>query len=485
MSRRSPDDRAYSAPGALDETGGLLSPAHRHTTLGIVVLTSLVAFESLAVATAMPIAAAQFDAIAWYALVFASTLAASAVGIAVAGAWSDARGAAAPTWFAIGAVVLGSLMSGLAHHLSLLLAGRVLQGLGAGAIGVTLYVLAATAYPDRLHARVLSAMSTAWVLPALVGPAISGLIVGSMGWRWVFLLVALASVPAALLLVRSLRQTAPGSGRELQARSPVAWALLAASGLALAHVGGHGDSPVAAILLVGGLGLLALGARHLLPTGTARLARGLPSVIAVRALAAAAFFSAEAFVPLLLIERYGYSATAAGLSLTGAAVGWAAGAQWHSRRSASEHAPLGPLYAGAAIMATGLLGVLGVLLLALPATVIVLSWGLMGVGMGMQRPALGVLLIRLSPPGSIGSSASALQMGDAIATATALAVTGAAFAALHLSAPLLAYTSVFGASIALLAMALLGIGRVLPAQHDQSTFGRGNRSFVARAFPTR
>ncbi|MEO0424478.1 MAG: MFS transporter [Pseudomonadota bacterium] len=438
----------------------LLAPAYRRTTLGIVVLTSLVAFESLAVATAMPIAATEFEAIAWYALAFASTLAASAVGIAIAGIWSDARGPSAPTWAAIAALVVGSALAGLADHFVLLLAGRVVQGLAVGAVGVTLYVLAATAYPASMHGRALSSMSTAWALPALIGPALSGLIVSTLGWRWVFLLVALASAPAALLLVPTLRACEINS-RPLsrQAGARVGWAIVAAGGLALTHVSGQGPSPASRWLLLGvGLVLLLLGARALLPAGTLRLAPGLPSVIGVRALAAAAFFSAEAFVPLLLIERYDFSAGLAGLSLTGAALGWASGANWHSRR---EREPLGVLHLGTLIMFSGLLGIVAVLAFALPPALVVVAWSVMGIGIGMQRPALGVLLIRLAPPGAIGASASALQMGDAIAIAATLAIAGGTFAALHATAPTLAYGMVFAVSLGLLAMVALGAARVL------------------------
>ncbi|MEM9387761.1 MAG: MFS transporter [Pseudomonadota bacterium] len=440
----------------------LLAPAYRRATLGIVVLTSLVAFESMAVATAMPIAATQLDALSWYALAFASTLAASAVGIAIAGIWSDARGPSAPTWCAIGALVLGSALAGLADHLTLLLVGRVVQGLAVGAIGVTLYVLAASSYPASMHGRVLSAMSTAWVLPALIGPAISGLIVGTLGWRWVFLLVALASAPAAMLLAPILKSSEARRGQLApRAGSRVGWSIVAAGGLALTHASGHSAGASSqALSLVMGLGLLALGARALLPAGTLRLARGLPSVVAVRALAAAAFFSAEAFVPLLLIERYAFSAGLAGLSLTGAALGWASGAHWYSR-GRQERDPRGVLHLGAFIMFTGLLLIVAVLAFALPPTLVIVAWSIMGLGIGMQRPALGVLLIRLAPPGAIGASASALQMGDAIAIAATLAITGGAFAALHDTTAGLAYGLVFAVSMGLLAIAAVGAERVL------------------------
>ena len=61
-----------------------------------------------------------------------------------------------------------------------------------------------------------------------------------------------------------------------------------------------------------------------MPRGTLTARRGLPSVILTRGLASAAFFGAEVYLPYLLVERYAFSPTFAGLTLTGGAIAWAA-----------------------------------------------------------------------------------------------------------------------------------------------------------------
>ena len=68
-----------------------------------------------------------------------------------------------------------------------LVAARARQGLGAGAIPALAYVAIGHAYPTELQARMFAVISTAWVLPAVVGPAISGAVADAVGWRWVFL----------------------------------------------------------------------------------------------------------------------------------------------------------------------------------------------------------------------------------------------------------------------------------------------------------
>ena len=59
-----------------------------------------------------------------------------------------------------------------------------------------------------------------------------------------------------------------------------------------------------------GLTTIVVASRRLLPAGTLRAERGLPSVIALRGIASAAFFGAEAFIPLLLVTVRGFSPAA-------------------------------------------------------------------------------------------------------------------------------------------------------------------------------
>ena len=55
-----------------------------------------------------------------------------------------------------------------------LVAARSVQGVGAGAIPAVAYVAIGRAYPPELQPRMFAVLSTAWVLPGLIGPAISG-----------------------------------------------------------------------------------------------------------------------------------------------------------------------------------------------------------------------------------------------------------------------------------------------------------------------
>ena len=90
--------------------------------------------------------------------------------------------------------------------MQVLVAARALQGLGAGVIGSIAYVAIARGYPDALKPQMLAIVSSASVIPGLIGPAISGAVADYAGWRWVFLGLAPLPVFAGLLTLPALRR---------------------------------------------------------------------------------------------------------------------------------------------------------------------------------------------------------------------------------------------------------------------------------------
>lgn len=448
---------------------GVLSPPYRALTLGMVALISLCAFEALAVATAMPAVAQALNGLRLYALAFGGTVAASVVGITVTGRWCDRRGPALPLWNGVCWFVAGLLIAGLAPTMPLLLIGRVVQGFGNGAISVALYVVVGQIYPEALRPRIFAAFSTAWVLPSLIGPAISGVIVQHFGWRWVFLAVPLLALPAALMLrpaLRKLPPVRPQDGAPIMG-SLVGWSLLAACGVGLLHVGGQQQGTVATTLIAVGLAGLGAGAWRLLPLGSLRGARGLPSVIVLRGIATAAFFGSEAFIPLMLTQARGYSPMLAGGALTVGALGWSIGSwyQAHSRRGWSRAALL---RLGFALMSVGTSAVAVAVFGNIPSALAVAGWIAAGLGMGLVFPSLSVLTLQLSAPSEQGANSSALQLCDSLSIATVLALGGSLFAALLERSQQSAFLLIFLISGVLSLLGLTLAGRVDPANAQVS-----------------
>src|SRR5690606_7953877 len=137
---RAVDGGAPDADGAVPpEADGVWSPARRRLTTALVLTVTLVAFESLAVATVMPVVADDLGGLGLYGWVFSGFFLGSLLGIVVAGDTADRRGTRLP--YATGLVLFaaGLVVGGAAPSMGVLVVGRVLQGVGAGAIPAVAY----------------------------------------------------------------------------------------------------------------------------------------------------------------------------------------------------------------------------------------------------------------------------------------------------------------------------------------------------------
>ncbi len=413
-------------PAEADEP--LFARGRRAACLGAVTLVSLLAFEAMAVAAATPAVAAALGGDSLYALAFGGMLAASVLGMAGAGPMCDRRGARPASVIGLVAFTAGLVLAGCAGDMPTLAAGRVLQGLGSGMLGVALYVGTGQIVPKALHPRLFALFAAAWVLPGLLGPSVAALLVQHLGWRSVFLAVALVVPVAAALLLPALAPRAHAEATPPASAPALGWAVLAAGGaLLLNGSAGLGSAGATIAALAAGALLALVAARQLLPRGSLRAARGLPAVIGLRGLLAAGFGTAEAFVPLYLNRAQGWSLAQAGLALSLGAVAWSAGSAVQARLRADDTRRRG-LRAGLALASAGIVLATLPALLGTPAQVLVAGWAIAGFGIGLSFPMLSVLTLKLSPLAEQGRNASALQLSDALASSAALALAGALFA---------------------------------------------------------
>jgi MFS family permease len=375
----------------------------------------------------MPTAVRELDGLAWYGWPFSAYLVASVVGMVLGGDIGDRRGSRTALLAGVVLFAAGLLVAGVSGHMALFVAARALQGVGGGIISVALYVVAGQAYEPVLRPRLFGAISAAWVLPALVGPLISGLVTAHLTWRLVFLgLLPLIAVGLALVLP-ALRRFAGSADPATPGRARRWWALLAGVGIATLQYAGQRRDVVALGIAVLGLAMLVAGLRKLLPAGTARARRGLPAVIASRGLLAGAFFGMDVLLPLALSELHGYSPWLAGVPLTFGALGWALASQIQGRRPDLDRAVLlrvGFLLLAAGLATTGLVAVPGIG--GWPAY---LTWAVAGLGMGLGMPSVGVLLLDRSPEHRRGADSAAFQIADVTTAALCIGIVGVLVAA--------------------------------------------------------
>ena len=434
----------------------LFGPSRRATTVGVLLLISMVAFEAMGVGTAMPALVADLGALSLYAWPFVAFMAAGVFGTVLGGRWCDLAGPRLP--LVAGPVLFGAglTMAGTATGMAQLLVGRVLQGLGAGTLTVAVYVLISVVYPERTHPAIFGLMSSAWVLPSLIGPPLAGVVTERLSWHWVFLGLVPVVVLAVGLVVPTVRRLGPPDpvrDTTPRRRGLVLAALGAAAGVSA--LSWAAQRPSASAAAVAGVALVALLAstRRLLPDGVFRARRGVATVVAARGLLAGVFLTANSYLPLILTSTHHWTLAAAGIPLAVGSLGWSAGSAWQGHHPGLARHRL--LQVGFILLTAGDAGLLlvaaawGTPWLALPL------WGVAGIGMGLGYSAVSFLLLQQSGAGEVGFHSSAAQMSEQLTTATLIGAGGALLAllgspahALSVLLALLAGLGVLGATVA-------------------------------------
>jgi MFS family permease len=405
----------------------LWRPDRRALTTGLVLTVTLIGFEALAISTVMPIVSDELGGIELYGWVFSAFFLGSLIGIVVVGGAIDRGGMAVPYGVGLALFAIGLLAGGLAPSMLILVAARFVQGLGAGTLQPIAYVAIGRTLPETLRPRMFAVLSTAWVLPGVIGPAIAGTVGEHIGWRFVFLgLLPLIALAGALTL-GALRDVGPApidpddpAAAARRGRLPLALAVALGAGLLTVGLTTGQAVPTVGLSVIGAV-ILILALRKLTPAGTLVARPVLPAAVLLRGILTCAFFGVDAFVALTLVGWRGVSATEAGIALTAATIAWTGGAgRWPTHRF---------VQVGFAVVLVGLAGMLLALspdiswLVALPA------FGIAGLGMGLAYSPLALIVLRESAIATQGAATSALSLTDSVGTALGTGITGAIVAA--------------------------------------------------------
>lgn len=339
-------------------------------TLGLLLTTFGVALEALSILPVAPMVAADLpDGMTYYGLMFAGFFFGSALAIVASGPVVDRRGPAPVLIVGLGAFTAGLLIGGLAPTMEVLIAGRVIQGAGAGMVNAVAFATVALAYTPAERPRILALLSLAWLLPSVIGPLVGGLVAEAFGWRWVFLglaflmpLCALLVVPQVLGLPRGSRDPAPSGKGMLRAILP--------------------------------------------PTGEVRIAATVALLVSM------AILGAVGFAPLALSDIRGLSSLEVGITIAMLSVSWSAGTFLQARFPRQPTSSVAR--AGSLCLVVGLpmVGLSAVPAIAMP--IVWVGWLLSGLGAGLAFQGTNLHLLAHAAAGMEGRATAAGQLASVV-----------------------------------------------------------------------
>lgn len=164
-----------------------VKPSHRkYVVAAIMLATFMVAIEATIVATAMPRIVGELGGFTYYAWVFSAFLLAQSTSTVIYGKLADVFGRKPVLLFGAALFLAGSVLCGLAWSMMSLVAFRLVQGLGAGAIQPVTITVIGDLYSFEERGRAQGMNASVWATSAVTGPLAGALIVDHMSWSWIF-----------------------------------------------------------------------------------------------------------------------------------------------------------------------------------------------------------------------------------------------------------------------------------------------------------
>jgi EmrB/QacA subfamily drug resistance transporter len=221
--------------------------------------TGLVAIDATILATAVPSIIEDVGGFTEFPWLFSIYLLAQAVSVPIYGKLNDLFGRKPVILVGIGLFLVGSVMCGVAWSIWPLIAFRLVQGLGAGAIMPTTITIVGDLYSVRERAQVQGYVASVWGIASVVGPTLGGVFSEYVSWRWIFFVNIPLCLLAGAMIVRRFHERVDRRRPAIDYRG----AGLLTAGLALVILGAleggqhwAWDSPVSIAILSGGVAAL-------------------------------------------------------------------------------------------------------------------------------------------------------------------------------------------------------------------------------------
>lgn len=381
---------------------------------------------------------------------------------------------------AVGLLMAGGIVGGLAQHYPLVLAMRVAEGLAAGVLQVIPSIIVLRAFDAGERGRAMGIFGFGVVLAPAVGPTVGGVLVEHFGWRSIFFFVVPFALWAMVLARRYLPVAAPGGAAPGESGAALDWI-----GLALAAVGVlgllnglvhlHDDAPWTAATLLGtGALALLLFVRHVrraaMPLLDPRLFRSRPFAMGgvVAFIYGMGLFGSTYLVPVFMQSALQFPPSQAGAALMPAGLVLALTIPLGGRL-ADRFPPHALVAIGLALLALSfaLMATVG------PATAlwVLMLWAVVGrVGLGFVLPSLTLGAVPGLDAAAVPQAASAISFLRQLGGATGVSLVGIFLewrlraAAAAGAPPVAGFEQTFWLVAAMTALATLAALRMRPPQ---------------------
>lgn len=300
------------------------------TTVALLVGTFLASLDTTVVGTAMPEIVGEMQGLSLYGWVFAAYLLTSTVTVPLYGKLCDRWGRKPTYLLGIALFLGGSIACGAAWSMPLLIAARMVQGAGAGAIIPTTMTLFGDLYPAEQRARLQGIFSLVWGVSSVLGPSAGGAIVDYASWPWIFWVNIPIGLVACAVLALSLKENVAHTKVPIDLVG-AALLVVAISSSLLAPTLLEADNPPhalasAAVAIVAIVAFVLVERRAADPILPLSLLRD--PVIRIAAptgvFLGGALYALIAYVPLSMVGVFGTSAVIAGSALIPFSLTWTA-----------------------------------------------------------------------------------------------------------------------------------------------------------------
>ncbi|MDQ3655637.1 MAG: MFS transporter [Chloroflexota bacterium] len=416
---------------ASPQAPSIWDPGHITLTIGTILAVTIVALQGIALATMAPVLADDIGGRDLYGWIFTAFILPQIVGTVLGGQEVDRRSPASVFLAHLVLFAIGCLVAGAAPSIYVFFLGRALQGFGAGGMFSCIYAVISVAYEDRLRPAILAVVSSAFIIPSLIGPTLAGFISEQYSWRYVFFgfLPVLAIIaPLTLPAYRRVRRE-PSTVRKADGVNRLALATLLAVGTGLFLSGlEFRPWPLALIASVIGLSVLVPMLRRLLPEGAFSARPMLPGVISARGLLFGGFIVVETYMIFALTEFGDVSATRAGVVLTGGSLTWTAGSMMQARWDRIAGSAVRPFRLavgiGLTVISTGVILGCVVIFRDIWLEVAFAAWLITGLGIGLAYPTASSMAFAYAPSGQEGMVSSSTLLADLFAFSTGVGLAG-------------------------------------------------------------